>query len=180
MAKLPAYTDWKAPWEVSGEDFDADTARKLIYNLTSERDTQKESAITARTELREAGQKVAAAESDLAALQTQVDDLTRGADESRSLTTENLRLKVALDKGIAGKDLKWLTGATEDELNANADELVERFGAAGPPADPKANPRTKPIVDLVKGDEDPGVDDAYDAATPEDAAKFVNSNGWDR
>lgn len=56
------------------------------------------------------------------------------------LEQENLRLKVALDKGLTVKQASRLVGSTQEELEADADELRETF--AGKQADAKSD--TKP------------------------------------
>jgi hypothetical protein len=66
------------------------------------------------------------------------------------------RFEVALDKGLDMTRAKRLTGATREELEADADEL--QSWQAGKPADPVPN---KPAVDLKGGGdptEDPDVD----------------------
>ncbi|MFD9442166.1 hypothetical protein [Streptomyces sp. NPDC060001] len=48
-----------------------------------------------------------------------------------SLTDENARLKVALDKGLTLAQAERLRGSTTEELEADADELKALFGGSG-------------------------------------------------
>lgn len=61
-----------------------------------------------------------------------------------SLEAENLRLKVALAKGLVG-DLAFiaerLRGSTQKELEADADALLEKIGARSSATDFDAGPR---------------------------------------
>lgn len=54
-----------------------------------------------------------------------------------------LRLEVASEKGLDGKQAKYLTGATREELEANADQILEDFAPAKKPSD-KLPARPKP------------------------------------
>lgn len=57
---------------------------------------------------------------------------------------DNMRLRVALNSGLTGDDLKFLTGDTEQELEENAADLVARlnYGRPTPSRGPvERNPR---------------------------------------
>lgn len=65
--------------------------------------------------------------------------------QNGSLSAENLRLKVALKKGLTGDKAVLadrLSGSTETEMEADADELLKLFGAGNGGAPPfDAGPR---------------------------------------
>lgn len=61
------------------------------------------------------------------------------ASERDTLKGENLRLKVALQKGLPWKLAARLQGADEKELAADADELLSEFGGAAPKKKPSFN-----------------------------------------
>jgi hypothetical protein len=73
----------------------------------------------------------AASQSDAERLTGQVSTLT---GENTTLKGENLRLKVALKKGLTGDKAvlaQRLSGSTEAEMEADADELLKLFGGTG-------------------------------------------------
>lgn len=55
-------------------------------------------------------------------LEQQVADIR---DQLNASNAENLRMRVAAEKGIDAEGMKFLAGSTEDELRASADELIE-------------------------------------------------------
>lgn len=62
-----------------------------------------------------------------------------------------LRLEIAFEKGLTPKQAKRLTGSTREELEADADELLEVFK---PSDDPKRPPSTRPR-ERLRGGADP-------------------------
>lgn len=108
------------------DNFDADRARSLITKLRGEvkaskalelTDEQKQ-MLTEYNVLREASQ------TDAERQQAQIESLQQTAGQVPTLTAENLRLQVALDKGLSTVLAKRLQGATRDELEADADTLL--------------------------------------------------------
>ena len=70
---------------------------------------------------------------------------------------ELLRLRVAMRKGLTEAQAKRLTGATEEEMEADADDLLASFGGDKKPADTDGKP-TRPKERLRSGaapDEEP-------------------------
>lgn len=61
------------------------------------------------------------------------------AAEKRAAEAEGkyLRLEVALEKGLTAKQAGRLVGSTKEELEADADELLETFGGGKPPSVPR-------------------------------------------
>lgn len=94
----------------SGDQFDAEKAREKIRKINSEN--------------RNLRQRAAAAE-----------EKAKNADPEKltALEAENLRLKVAVKHGLPESLVKRLTGTTEDELLADAEELLELIGGKKPP-----------------------------------------------
>ena len=78
--------------------------------------------------------------------------------DNAKLTTESIRAEVAMAKGLTAAQAKRLAGSTREELEADADEILEMFpaqaGATPPPSD-------KPRPDL-KGGTDPTEDSDVD------------------
>lgn len=134
---LPKLEDWKAPWELKGEDFDEESARKYIYTLTSDKEKLQEKVSAANTERDQAKQatedvrkelEAAQAKGDNAEVVTELQGKLRDA-ESKAAAAElkATRLEVAYDKGIPTKQAHRLQGTTKEELEADADEFLESF-----------------------------------------------------
>lgn len=79
-----------------------------------------------------------------------------------------LRLEVAFEKGLTPKQAKRLTGSTREELEADADELLEDFGK---PDDTKRPPSTRPR-ERLRGGADP--DDEVEETDPAKLAEKVH------
>jgi hypothetical protein len=79
----------------------------------------------------------------------------RDSHKSRADTAQLalLRLEVAIDKGLTKAQAKRLVGTTREELEADADELVESFRPAGGTGD-KPKPRSSP-KERLRGGGDP-------------------------
>lgn len=84
-------------------------------------------------------------------LTAQVNDLTKERDTA---TVSSARMRVALDKGLTPTQAKRLVGATEEELLADADELIADLGAK--PSDERKPPSGgRPREELKPGNGDP-------------------------
>lgn len=88
--------------------------------------------------------------------------------ESRAAEAEAkaLRMEIATEKGLGGKHLRYLSGATREELEANAAQLLEDFGTTDDAGD-KPTPPSKPS-EALKGGGDPS------AAPSPDIRKIVD------
>lgn len=95
---------------------------------------------------------------DKSELQKLTDRLAVAEKTAADAEARALRMEVAVSKGLTAAQAKRLTGATKDELEADADELLETFR---PPAkdgdsgddkgDPKGNPTNRPVPKLSGG-----------------------------
>lgn len=110
----------KKPWG-DDKDFDPDKAWTLIVNLRgdvqklkTERDhlrmQVKEHEDSTKSEQEKAAERAAAAE-----------------EKAATAARDAARLRVALDKGLTVAQAKRLVGETEEELAADADELLSTF-----------------------------------------------------
>lgn len=132
------------PW---GDSFDAEKAWKLIENLRS--DKEKLSAREVLTpdqkeKLAEYDRLVEASQTESERRDKQLAQLQESTARIPTLEAENLRLQVALEKGLVGEraDLAArLQGSTREELAEDADKLLALLGPAGTdPRAPKPNP----------------------------------------
>jgi ribosomal protein L12E/L44/L45/RPP1/RPP2 len=142
---LPKFDDWKRPWK--DEEFDAEKAAKLIYNLHVDKEKLTESKSTVTTERDEALAAKKAAEDKVAALEDKdLPEIERLRKENERLKAdppapkketaanaddfdiEKARLEIALDKGLTKAQVKRLAGSTMDELVADADAYIEEHG----------------------------------------------------
>lgn len=86
--------------------------------------------------------------------QRAADRATKAEKDASDARTELLKLKVALRKGLTETQAKRLVGETEEDLESDADELLESFK----PANEKGNgPGAKPKESL-RGGGDPTED----------------------
>lgn len=147
--------DEKPPWG-SDEEFDAEKAWRLIQNVRSDADKAKKERdeFRAKVDKHEDENK-----SESQRLEDRATKAERRADEAEQ---ESARLRVALKKGLNLSQAKRLVGASEDELEQDADELLETFrsenGEQGdpPPRRPteKLRPGAAPSSD-GDGEDDP-------------------------
>lgn len=165
MTKLPEYQDWKSPWEKKSEDIDAEKAKKFAYSLLKQNEGLTEQVATAtrekddlQTTVDEVSQKDETEKDRLAREKKKLeDDLVK----ANLTVNETLKLRVALRKGLNETQAKRLVGSTEEELESDADALVQSFGGSGEGADDDdeskgSNPRRQPRRLTT------GVDDADD------------------
>lgn len=144
MPRLAKYEDWKAPWELKDEDFDEEGARKFIYDLLSDKQKLQDRETSVKQERDEARSKVTELEKALTDAQASKGDdeskkaieglqtkLAEATEKATKAEQQVLRLGVALDKGLTETQAKRLIGATREELEADADELMESFGGRG-------------------------------------------------
>lgn len=167
MPKLPDdIKDWQAPWETpTGEsEIDKDKLKRYLFNLlgdkeklqerltvvTTERDTLKTAADEAARKGETNEQRL---ERELGELKTALDKATSGGGEQ---SEENLRLHVALEKGLNANQMKRLVGKTREELLADADELLASFGSAGKSEEGNGGPGDGGLRRVPKGSHNPG------------------------
>lgn len=93
------------------------------------------------------------------------DELEQLRAASSEATVKALRAEVAMSKGLTPAQAKRLVGATLEELEADADEILEAFPTKPPSSPP---PTRDPAPDL-RGGHDPT------DSTPVDMRKIVDS-----
>ena len=142
--KLPKFADWTPPWGEDAEDIDPDRLAKYIHGLLSDKEK-----LTGRVEAADEKVTEVTAERD-EAVKALAEADAKGADEKLAAATKraekaeadlkeaqalSLRYGVALDEGLTKVQAKRLLGNTEEELKADAEELVESFGGSGKASD---------------------------------------------
>ena len=99
-------------------------------------------AIQAEREARKAAEKANAElaaklkefeDSKLSELERAQKEAAENAAELARLRTENVRSKVAIDKGVPADLIEFLTGDTEGDIAAKADLLMARLNTPGTP-----------------------------------------------
>lgn len=95
--QFPSYDDWESPWSKRGEEFDAEKAAKLIYNMTrnaaqAEAD-HKDAIQVLKTEH---GEAIKAKDTELEARATKVREL-----EDRTASTDAERARLAEERRLA-------------------------------------------------------------------------------
>jgi hypothetical protein len=183
--KLPKFEDYKAPWEVDlkeGDEptFDFEKGKRYLYNVLSDKEKAQNTLVdvTAERDTLKSEKEAAAREGE-----TEVDRLKRERDEAlaeakkaketpEGPTPAELRLTVALEKGLTAVQAKRLMGNTKEELEADADELVASFGGAGTGDDDDEDdgPRQRPRRQYrTGGDPGEGSESAFDPDKEADA-----------
>ena len=123
------------------DGFKSDESKdRVLADLRAER--EKRQALEAK--LREHDDKD---KSESERLTARLADAEKRATDAES---KALRFEVASAKGLTHAQAKRLVGSTKDELEADADELLETFGGAGNGGKP---PTRKPVENLRGGSE---------------------------
>lgn len=174
MAKLPPFEEWTRPWK--DDEFDAEKAAKLIYNLHKDKETLTEARSTLQEENTELKGKVTEfEEKDL----SEVERLRRenerikgegGKKDEASSSTDLLaeRYRIALEKGLSASAARRLAGTTVEELEADAEAYIEETGlggsnnGAGGQAPPSQRPKPKVRTGSQQSPPDPDPDDDLD------------------
>lgn len=144
-------------------DFDADRARNLITKLRGEVAAAKAGSLTADQQqmLDEYQMLRDASQTDIERMQSELDTAKEAAGQVPNLTAQNLRLQVALDKGLTAKQASRLQGATKEELESDADELLKLFT---PNAQGAEGLRPNPAQGTSGGGSAPSLEDQIKAA----------------
>lgn len=132
---FPKFEDWKSPWDKSGETFDAERARKYVYDVQLERHNTNETLAAAKADMTTLTAeksaletKVAALEKDggdVAALKSQIADLQTKLDTAAEQTRQSMLAAVKEEFGLTDKQAKKLEG---DDLEALRTDARETFG----------------------------------------------------
>jgi hypothetical protein len=143
------------------DNFDADKARALITKLRGEVKTAKGSAITPeqQQQLQEYQVLQDASQTDIERMQGQLEAAQAAAGQVPELTAQNIRLQVALAKGLDPALVSRLQGSTQEELEADADTLLGLVAPSTAPKTPKPNPGQG-----TSGGGAPSIDDQIEAA----------------
>lgn len=130
-AETPPAGDNAAPKDDT-QTFDAAYVKKLRDEAASYRTKVRELEPLARKaqEIEEAGR------SDLEKLTARAEKAER---EHAETVAKALRLEVAFEKGLTPAQAKRLVGASREDLEADADEILRDFPALKPDGRPKGN-----------------------------------------
>lgn len=129
---MDKFEDWKAPWEKDGSEFDAEKAKKLLYNLYRDREDLETRVKTATGERDALKTRVDGLEtkglSELDRLKRENEQLKAKLAEDTEAKLENARLKLAIDNGLTVAQARRLIGTTPEELEADLPNLLEDLG----------------------------------------------------
>jgi len=165
---VESFETWKAPWERKGEDFDAETAKKYVYNVLSEREqleAQKAQVAQERDALKTKVDEFETKDlSEVERLKRENEALKSKPVEDEEAKLENHRLRLAIEHGLTLKQADRLRGKTPEELESDVQELKELLGEQK-----KAPKEAPPSGNFSTGNEP---DDLEDDLDPEKAASF--------
>ena len=133
-----------------GDDLSPEALRKALEKARRE-------AASYRTKAKELEPLAAKAKELEDAGRTELEKLTARAEtaerERNELTARALRLEVAFEKGLTPAQAKRLVGASREELEADADEILRDFPAIKPDGRPRGDaglgprPTPPPVTD---------------------------------
>lgn len=166
VEKLGSLDDFVAPWETGAGEVEIDKSKlkRYIFNLSLD----KAKAQDARDETAEKVEEIqgklreAQAEGDstgkIAGLQKELDE---AKDKASKAEGKLLKLEIGAEKGLTPKQAARLQGSTKEELEADADEILETFGVAKP--------------GKTGGDDDDQDDDGDDDLEPRRVPKLLTN-----
>lgn len=119
------------------EEFNAEQAKAKIAKVNSE-------AANLRKRLKEAEDNLkAVSDKDKSAEEKEAEKVRTLEGRATTAESQVARLTVALKKGLTLSQAKRLVGETEEELEADADELLETFGKPEERKAPAGKPKEK-------------------------------------
>lgn len=135
--KLGEFDNFKAPWESetgSDAEIDAEKFKKYLFNLLLDKakaedaaDEAAEKVTKAEKDLKNAKDEVAKGDptGKIAELETNLAEAEKDRDKAQG---DLLRVTVGIEKGLTPKQAARLQGSTKEEIEADADEILETFG----------------------------------------------------
>jgi hypothetical protein len=135
--KLGSFDNFKAPWESetgSDDEIDAAKFKKYLFNLLADKAKAEDAADEAAEKVTQIQAELDTAKKDVAKGDTSgkvaelQEKLTKAESEAETAKADYVRLEVATEKGLTPKQAKRLQGKTKEELEADADEILEEFG----------------------------------------------------
>lgn len=170
MSKLPKFEDWTPPWGEDDETFDAEKAKKYIYDLTRDKEALTAEKAQVSQEKKALEDKVTEFEeadlSEVDRLKRELEKAKESPKEDSEARLENARLTLALDKGLTLKQAKRLRGSTPEELEADLPELLELLGEQK-----KEQEREQPRGRFQTGNDDGDLPEELD---PDKLVKYVH------
>lgn len=177
MAKLPKFEDWKAPWEIRGEELDPEKVKRHLYNLERDKETlttEKAQAAQERDELKTKVDEFEMKDLDeVQKLQRKIEQLEKAKPtEDPKAALKTARLELAVKHGLTLDEANRLQGETPEELAADVEALQALIGKKG---GGKEEEREAPRGRFRHGNEDPSGDtDDTLASDPAQAAKLFH------
>lgn len=169
MGKLPKFEDWTPPWGKDDETFDAEKAKKYIYDLTRDKETLTAEKAQVAQDRDQHKAKVEEFESkdlsEVDRLKRELEQAKAAPKEDAEARLENARLTLALDNGLTAKQAKRLRGSTPEELEADLPELLELLGEQA-----KEKETSPPRGRFRTGNDDGDLPDELD---PDKLVKYV-------
>jgi hypothetical protein len=147
------------PW---GADFDAQRAWNKQQALIEENKRLKERPVLTdeqKQQLQRLQELEEASRTDAERQAEKIASLTEAAGQVPTLQTENLRLRVALEKELPANLATRLQGGTREELEADADALKGLIGQSSSPQQSQPGMRPNPAQGTSGGGTGPSIED---------------------
>lgn len=137
-SKVPALADYKPSWvNEDGEITDTEAVLKVVHTLMTDKakaQDAREDVVAENKELAQERDELQAKVDDKTSPDAQVEIQKANAKAEKAEAQSKLdrdradRLEVAMEKGLTPAQAKRLQGETKEELEADADEILELFG----------------------------------------------------
>lgn len=162
-----------------------DDVAGLKSALDKERKARRAAEAEAKVNADAAKRLKDAEDADKTELQKAIDRAAAADKRAEDAESKSLRLEIAAAKGLSVAQAKRLVGSSREELEADADELLEAFGSktGGDDKDGKGGKpdvRRRPTEDLRSGARtDAGEEEEIDAKKADEIAdKVAKSSGF--
>jgi hypothetical protein len=139
--QLGPFENFRAPWESeTGEDEspNPEKLKKYLYNLLLDKATAQDARDETAEKVTEAENKLKTAKAEVAKgdptgkIAELEGKLAEAETNAKKAQTSLDKLTVGIEKGLTPKQAARLQGETKEELEADADEILETFGVAKP------------------------------------------------
>lgn len=139
--QLGSLDNFRAPWESeTGEDQTPDPVKlkRYLYNLHLDKATAQDARDEAAEKVTEVEDKLKTAKAEVAKgdptgkIADLENDLAEAVKDAKKAQGDLNKLTIGIEKGLTPKQAARLQGETKEEIEADADEILETFGVAKP------------------------------------------------
>lgn len=141
-----------APKKDEGKTFDQADVDRIVQDRLAKEKAKVADYDELKAKAEELDKLKASSQSDLEKLTEQIDGLKKSQAETEQRA---LRAEVATAKGLTAAQAKRLAGSSREELEADADEIIEAFPVSSTESTPKGGPPSRQPKPALRGGGDP-------------------------